>query len=163
MRKVINPISKMIDGKRREVFIEIEYNETKGTLSMHGVEGPERNGDAYGSSGQINMTLAEDDRTTWEYHVLWDSEMMDQLLHIWDRWHLNGLKAGTPAQEAFIRGWKASNRYDYGKACEALKTAGLYEDNGYKYGTKWLKEEVPGEVIEWLESLPISVNDPAWV
>lgn len=34
---------------------------------------------------------------------------------------------------------------------------------GYKYGTEWLKEELPAEVIEFLESLPDSEYQPAWV
>lgn len=34
---------------------------------------------------------------------------------------------------------------------------------GYKYGTSWIKEEVPQNVIEWLFSLPKSETQPAWV
>lgn len=34
---------------------------------------------------------------------------------------------------------------------------------GYKYGTKWLLEAVPGEIIEFLEKLPDSKLKPAWV
>ena len=34
---------------------------------------------------------------------------------------------------------------------------------GYKYGTKWLKEEVPQEVIDWLFNLPDTKVTPAWV
>lgn len=34
---------------------------------------------------------------------------------------------------------------------------------GYKYGTSWLKEEVPPEVIAWLFNLPDAEVKPAWV
>ena len=34
---------------------------------------------------------------------------------------------------------------------------------GYRYGSEWLKEELPGEVIEFLESLPDTDITPAWV
>lgn len=34
---------------------------------------------------------------------------------------------------------------------------------GYKYGTSWIKEEVPQEVIDWLFSLPDTKIQPAWV
>lgn len=34
---------------------------------------------------------------------------------------------------------------------------------GYKYGSSWIKEEVPKDVIEWLESLPETKVKPAWV
>ena len=34
---------------------------------------------------------------------------------------------------------------------------------GYKYGTAWKMEEVPQDIIEWLESLPETKVTPAWV
>lgn len=34
---------------------------------------------------------------------------------------------------------------------------------GYKYGTAWKLEDVPQDVIEWLESLPETKIKPAWV
>ena len=34
---------------------------------------------------------------------------------------------------------------------------------GYKYGTAWKMEEVPQDIIEWLESLPETKVKPAWV
>ena len=34
---------------------------------------------------------------------------------------------------------------------------------GYKYGTAWLKEEVPEDVIQWLKELPETTVEPAWV
>ena len=34
---------------------------------------------------------------------------------------------------------------------------------GYKYGTAWLKEDVPQDVIEWLKNLPETTEHPAWV
>lgn len=33
---------------------------------------------------------------------------------------------------------------------------------GYKYGTKWLKEEVPQEVVDWLFALPDTPIQPTW-
>lgn len=34
---------------------------------------------------------------------------------------------------------------------------------GYKYGTSWLMEEVPEDVIDWLFALPDTTVKPAWV
>ena len=34
---------------------------------------------------------------------------------------------------------------------------------GYKYGTSWKVEEVPQDVIEWLNNLPETKVTPAWV
>lgn len=81
---------------------------------------------------------------------------------IWKRWHLNDMRAGTPKQEAFIREWKLSHKYDYTEACKALEEVGLLYDNGYKYGSSWLKEEVPLEVIKYLFSLP-AISGESWL
>lgn len=81
---------------------------------------------------------------------------------IWKRWHLNNVRAGTPKQEAFIREWRLSNKYSsYDEACKALNEADLLIDNGYRYGTSWLKEKVPTEVIKYLFSLP-AISGDSW-
>lgn len=90
-----------------------------------------------------------------------DDSLFKELFGLWQRWHLNGLHAGTPEQEAAIKEWEAAgNRYDYTKACEMLKARGLYEVpftgltvgrryNGelYKYGHGWVVEELPADVV----------------
>lgn len=73
---------------------------------------------------------------------------------IWNRWHFNDMRAGTPKQEDFIREWRLSNEYTYQKACEALEEIGLLYDDGYKYGSSWLKEDLPIDIIRYLFSLP---------
>jgi hypothetical protein len=163
MEKIINPIMKKnYNGRYYNVFIKIKF--TNGKLSISGVEGPMSNGDCLGSCGQIDMTLSNDNRLDWKFNNEWNDEMMTKLLEIWERWHLNDMKAGTPKQEAFIREWKKENRYDYTKACDALAKAGLlYVEHGYKYGSAWLTEEVPQNVIDWLFNLPNTEIEPAWV
>ena len=34
---------------------------------------------------------------------------------------------------------------------------------GYKYGTAWLREDVPAAVLDWLRALPDTDQTPAWV
>lgn len=34
---------------------------------------------------------------------------------------------------------------------------------GYEYGSSWLTEEVPEDVIEWLSNLPDTTVEPAWI
>ena len=75
--------------------------------------------------------------------------------HLWERWHLNDMRAGTPKQEEAVRQWrKVSKNASYKDTCEMLESINLLFDNGYKYGSKWLKEDVPAEVLEWLFTLP---------
>lgn len=167
MEIVLNPIAK----DTMQVYVTVKFDD--GRLSITGVEGPMRNGDARGGCGQIDMSLREEDCSEWTYNAGWDSALMDRLLEVWDRWHLNDLKAGTEAQESFIRVWKQSTRYDYTEACNALASVDLYVaehpeqmlwgvGRGYRYGTSWLKEDVPSQVIEFLFSLPESNKTPAW-
>lgn len=90
----------------------------------------------------------------------WAKEFIPaRLYEIWDRWHLNNMRAGTPAQEQYLR---EQNEYivsfggkpmDYGSACECLAAKDLLVDNGHKYGSAWLKEDLPQEVIDYVSSL----------
>jgi hypothetical protein len=176
VEKVVNPMSiEVYPGRRAQVYATIKFED--GKLSISGVEGPLPSGDCYGSAGQIDMHLRDDDRSTWKYNAGWNSQKMDKLLEVWERWHLNEMKAGTPKQETFIREHK--NEFDrmnwYTEACHALAIAGLLvdyghevlnedgENVGYRYGTAWLREDVPADVVEFLASLPDSKRVPAWI
>lgn len=78
-----------------------------------------------------------------------------RLQQTWERWHLNDCRAGTPKQEEAVRKWRSvADDTSYDAACKMLKSINLLVDDGYKYGTSWLKEEVPNDVLEWLFSLP---------
>ena len=78
-----------------------------------------------------------------------------EVYDLWKKYHLNGMTAGSPAQESAIKEYKAENakqgkRYDYTEACEFLKARGLLDDEGYiyegkpyRYGSAWLVTEIP--------------------
>lgn len=59
--------------------------------------------------------------------------------------------------ETKMRGWVRFDESDLGILCKPCPVC------GYKYGTSWLKEEVPQDVLEWLSSLPETKQRPAWV
>lgn len=79
----------------------------------------------------------------------------DQLLRVWERWHLNDMRAGTRAQELLLESVKDTFDHNdwYTAACDYLKSIDMYNHNGYEYGTKWLTEPVPSDVLEYLRSL----------
>lgn len=95
-----------------------------------------------------------------------------EIYKLWKRYHLNGMHAGTPEQEAAIKEWEAEgNRYEYTAVCDMLKARGLYEVNftglttgrrynnePYKYGHGWIIEELPGEVITRVEHIINAAN-----
>lgn len=166
MRKVINPgIVDIGMAKGANLYCEIELND--GKLSIHGVEGPLPSGNALGSCGQIDMHQW----TFKKYHKGWDASKVAQFRKVWADWHLNDMVAGSPKQEAAIKAWKDSGaKYEYSAACEMLKESGLlidesyiHEGKPYQYGTAWLSKSIPEDVISFLDSLPISINQPAWV
>lgn len=55
------------------------------------------------------------------------------------------------------RGWIRYDESPIGILCKPCPVC------GYKYGSSWLKEEVPQDVIDWLFSLPEPTVTPAWV
>lgn len=79
-----------------------------------------------------------------------------EIAEVWERWHLNGLKAGCREQDEFVRNYFADKRYTYDKACDALEKAGLYTVKRpmleYKYGHAWLIERLPEAIIAQVES-----------
>lgn len=164
MKKIVR-IGKY-DNTQRSLFCEINFKD--GKLSITGVEGPMRNGDCHGACGQIVMH----EWNITEYAPGWDAARVEMFRSLWERWHLNDMVAGSPAQEEFLRANPVTYKYPenhYDKACEALAAAGLQPDpnhihNGkpYRYGSAWLCEELPEYVIEFLASLPETDVTPAW-
>lgn len=148
------------------VFCKITW--TDGRLSITGVEGPTRDGNAIGGCGQIVMSLTEPG-TNAEWVTFadgWDLEKARAFLAVWDRWHLNDMQAGDPEQRAYLRANPVEARGDhYTAACAALAAAGLHPNpaTGYRYGSGWLREEVPADVLDYLRNLPDTDRTPAWV
>jgi hypothetical protein len=75
-----------------------------------------------------------------------------RLVDIWDRWHLNGMKAGARVQEDFLRDNPVTDRLrHYEAACKVLEAANLLHVSGpgnpnYKYGSAWLVDRLPTDV-----------------
>lgn len=196
-------------------------------LSITGVVGPRANGDAYGSCGQCVHALREIESGSVNTSGGWTLEDVEKLRQVWERWHLNDMRAGCEHQRA----WDVSRKVEvvsYGLTSEAYRLrertrsdaaahalkgepfepdataralaeledwfrdiytppdadsplSGCYEVKrreqkavgwvrpyehpegllcrpcevcGYRYGSAWLYEEVPQEVLAWLVQLP---------
>lgn len=139
-----------------KVFVTICFKNER--LALSGVEGPQANGDCLGAAGQIVMH-------EWQMHTYssgWDLPQVERLRAIWKRWHLNDMRAGSPAQEDYLRAHPIRNDADYyTTACQVLADVGRnpdpnYMHNGspYVYGAAWITERVPHDVLEWLAALP---------
>lgn len=203
-------------GHTPRVFVTIQWKDG-GNLSLTGVVGPWTNGDAAGSCGQC----IDDVRP-----------FNARLADVWERWHLNDMRAGCEHQRAEWNPAEPLDVVSYGLTTEALtrrrslldklagvlpditaqdralaglvdwfkdrfappdagdplsgcfevkkretKTAGWVKPEehprgllgkpcakcGYCYGSRWLREEVPDDVVQWLHDLPTSDALPtAW-
>lgn len=146
------------------MFAEIELKD--GKLSIHGVIGPTRHGNAIGSSGQIDMEFdhqnpAHNDKRYNEpikaselrFASGWNRDTWYRFLEAWKLWHLNDMHAGCEHQRAL--GWEDEG-YDKhpSEACPEC---------GYKFGSKWNKVTVPVDALDFLRSLPATDRQPAWV
>lgn len=214
-------------------FATIEWDGKK--LSLTGVIGPLANGDARGSCGQIDATLRDySERDELRAAPNLATEDVSRLLEVWDRWHLNDMRAGCEHQRAEWDPGKKLTVETYGLTSEAHRTRdkalaevrnaalenrvavlddaarfligpdwfkelhqlptegdprfGLFEKRkseakaagwvypsehpegllkkpcptcGYKFGSAWVHEDVPADVIAFLESLPETDQLPA--
>ncbi len=155
------------DGRKVAIFIKVIYNDDR-ELHLTGVEGPRVTGNCAGSAGQIDMHYTSkfiDEKVRLD--KAWTRTQLDKLLTVWNRWHLNHMNAGTTVQSAYLRHHRVNVTYpksQHDQDLDTLKAAGLNPDpdTGYEYGTAWLNEEVPTEVLDWLRALPETTKRPAW-
>lgn len=91
-------------------------------------------------------------------------EEFEEFLDIWDKWHLNDLNAGTERQKEIIEEHKDEQKYkkfdeflDRPKAiledfdAEPDKETEGFGDEGYSYGSAWLYQPLPQDVIDFVE------------
>lgn len=95
---------------------------------------------------------------------------------MWDRYHLNGMHAGTPAQESLLKqavknGELASyGANNYKETLSYLEKNGLLYDKscegkteeGYKYGSGWLYEPIPDYDLKAIEEFMETKAVPSW-
>ena len=79
--------------------------------------------------------------------------VMVEIVRLWKLYHLNDMKAGDKEQEKAVKEYTKNNSYDYEKVCEYLESKNLLVHNNYKYGSAWLKEEIPQKDIEKIKEL----------
>lgn len=81
---------------------------------------------------------------TMKSSKLTDKEL-GELADIWERWHLNDLKAGCEHQESI-----PTNAENYGELADAQNAKCTA---GYEYGSAWLIEVLPYSVIKFCVEL----------
>ncbi len=126
-------------------------------LTISYVVGPTAGGNARGGTG----TGVANDLTWTKYAPGWDAAKVAALAAIAGRWHLNDVTAGSPAQEEYMR--QHPRQFEvtyptshYENACKQLGSLNPDRsmDPPYAYGSAWLYEELPAEVVTTLMGLP---------
>jgi hypothetical protein len=125
--------------ENRKADIEIELT-TDGRFSVSG--SLYENGECE-YCGQCLDSLSE----------LIDDPVFTQVYWLWKRYHLNDLHAGTPVQEYALEHAPFPKNADYTVRCEYLKSIGLYEVGGFKYGHGWLTETIEPHDLELIKSI----------
>lgn len=160
-------------GPNGDVWVGVLYQyerNHKWELSFTGVVGPYNWGNCRGSCGQIVDHLLTDITI---YAEGWSEESVTELVTLWKRWHLNGMRAGSLRQEAHLRTLSYDRARDgdhYNWARNVLAHAGLHPDasvegkaeDGYRYGESWLYEEIPHDVLAKVFSLPVATKACPW-
>ena len=154
-----------------DVFCKIEYRDER--LSITGVEAPRPNGNCWGSCGQIAMGYkhrddADDDgrysspTRIKEWAPGWTEALWFDFLDVWKRWHMNDVRSACKHQRAL--GWKYDTHRDPDPEAPGYPYAGLScPECGYRIGSAWLHEDVPADVLDFLDALPDTDKTPAWV
>jgi hypothetical protein len=84
-----------------------------------------------------------------EFELLIPIGDFEQLCCVWERYHLNDMRAGTASQEKALKTWRDSPQYN-GTMPErtVLIVMGLEPDRGYSWGSAWLLKQIPFTLLE---------------
>jgi hypothetical protein len=128
-----------------EVEIALECNNSKYEFSACGSIWNSKHTDTI-TGGQCLDTM---------YKYLKHDKLFKEIYRLWKLYHLNGMRSGTIKQEqALDDAEKAGVRlFDYDDSCKYLESIGLLEDDGYKYGTKWLYRAIPEDDLKIIKDL----------
>jgi hypothetical protein len=106
------------------------------------------------SAGQMDFA-AEVDVPGTEVDIVngprWSRADIDALAAMWRRWHLNGTKAGTRVQDAWLAEHHAED--EAGRLADRFHSPigwrldNVPADRGYRYGSAWLVELLPADVL----------------
>jgi len=130
-------------------------------------------GQCGGSGGQCQEVIREiAPRIEDEY----ERNLCLRILEVWDRWHLNDMKAGCEHQRELgwqdilipleelknkrvnqregkaLAMWVTEKEHPLGVLCKPCPVC------GYQYGTKWLKENIPDDVVREIVQWPSNME-----
>lgn len=169
IRKIINlgKINFNGTGKRYPAEITIELR-TRGGDPTFTIENGQHIPTGHTTPTYTELSICGDVWNTKHTDIVMGGQCLDEMSKYiktpefkkiytwWKKYHLNGMHAGTPEQEAFLKDHFNGQRVDYSEQCEALKAANLYEvyftgktigreykNELYKFGHAWIINDIP--------------------
>lgn len=158
-------------ARRADVTVEIDWDGKR--LSLMGTA-KRRGARDIDQGGQMQDTIRDMDLS----ELLIPGSERDRLVETWERWHLNDMRPGCEHQRA--EGWgdrpidpdkptRAYGRHFEGQSHDSWNLLGWVRPDehpdglltrpcptcGYRYGTAWLHEDVPADVLDWLRRFPL--------
>jgi len=139
------------ENGRRTCLVEIEVNLKDGCFRASG---------SVWNNLKTDIVLGGQCLDTLKNYLAYD-HTFKTIYRIWKLYHLNDMQAGSPQQTAYLNTLDRPEGADcYTWECSKLAEVDLYIDNSYlvdgkpyKYGTRWLKSELPMEVIKQIRDL----------
>lgn len=165
-------VGRTADGLRMFVTLSLRQDKRKGeatsiehvkiprplTLSvMGGTVDRRRDFESCGQVVDHLRTTVPDPKSSWTQADI------DSLVAIWERWHLNDLNAGCVHQPPESIVYETNSHYGYRQP--DLENTPRCPETGYKWGSDWLAEVVPDDVLvefHRLMDLPLGPA-PAWL
>ena len=152
MKKTIKLPSIVIDDKQYRVEIEMELTDD-GKFSVCGDVFRTKFSPYYRKWERDYIMCGQCLDELAQYSSIKNNSKFKQVYEWWKKWHLNDLHAGTEKQEQALEDAGMTNwASEYSKCCAYLESIGLLYDNGYKFGTSWLKREIPAEIQEQMRN-----------
>jgi hypothetical protein len=167
MNKIFRIGTVKVGSRAASIYVRAEFE--NGRLSISGVIGPLKSGEALGGCGQIDMEFKHRNPRDNDKRCLrlinpdeinfakgWNRDLWFDLLDVWKRYHLNNMHAECEHQRKLH--WTYREHHDpktfKGDPCPVC---------GYEIGSKWPSEIVPNFAIDKLLSFPEADKNPAWV
>ena len=136
LREIEDPFIITIDGKRVPKKVQLS------------ISGEIKHGRTFIAGGQIIDTLKEAYKNNTLSLRIPDAIFI-KILEIWEKWHLNDLRAYCIHQKPIVEEHKGKSYEELMKIPELQKCPVC----GYRYGSQWRYEPLPEEVVEFIKSL----------
>lgn len=130
----------VVNDHGEPIYVFVRWNGVR--LSFDAVEDPTPRGHC-GACGQIADLVAASRPAPY-----WSAAGVARLVDTWRRWHLNDMRAGCEHQR------RLDTPPAIGDPCPTC---------GYRYGSRWLHEDVPPAVVRDLLQFPVPTKLPPQV